>query len=276
VKNTWAVCKREFKAYFLTPIGYVVVGLVAIIAGLAFSLQFLEYAKISQDPAANAFTTVPDLEEYLLSPFLLFCGTLIMFLSPLITMRLFAEERHRGTIELLLTHPLRDREIIFGKFLAAMGMVLVLLLIVAVDLMVLFAFAEVELVVLAFGLLTVLLMGAAFISLGLFISSLTRNQITSGSLTFGANLLLFIVGTLGEDMSETNPAPAEWPQSLQSAVGFAYGLVRRLLLEVRLDAHAREMAQGIFQPQDVAYYMLFSAFFLFLTFRALESRHWRT
>lgn len=276
MRNTWAVCKREFKAFFLTPIGYVVLGLVAVITGLAFSLQFREYARISQDPAANAFPTVPDLEEYLLSPFLLFCGTLIMFLSPLITMRLFAEERHRGTIELLLTHPLRDREIIFGKYLASLGMVATLMLVVAVDLAVLFRFAEVEMIVLVFGLFTVFLMGAAYMSLGLFVSSLTRNQITSGSLTFGASLLLFIVGTLGEDMKQGNPAPADWPETLRTVTGFGYELLRRLLLEVRLDAHAKEMAQGIFQPQDVAYYLLFSAFFLFLTFRALESRHWRS
>ncbi|MBI3119812.1 MAG: ABC transporter permease subunit [Candidatus Hydrogenedentes bacterium] len=276
MRNTWAICKREFKAFFLTPIGYVVTGLVAVISGLAFSLQFLEYVRISQDPTANAFSSVPDFEEWLLSPFLLFCGTLIMFLSPLITMRLFAEERHRGTIELLLTHPLRDREIIFGKYAAALGMVLVLLLIVLVDLGIVFYFAEVEVAVLMFGLCTVFLMGAAFISMGLFISALTRNQITSGSLTFGASLLLFIVGTLGEDLPETNPAPGDWPQMLRTAAGFLHGVLRRLLLEVRLDAHARDMAQGIFQPQDVAYYVLFCAFFLFLTFRALESRHWRS
>ena len=275
MRNTWAVCKREFKAFFLTPIGYVVTGLVALISGLGFSLQFIEYARISQDPTTYAYSSVPDFEEYLLSPFLLFCGTLIMFLTPLITMRLLAEERHRGTIELLLTHPLRDRDIIFGKFGAALGRVLVLLLVIAVDLGIIAWFAEVEVLVLLFGLLTVFLMAASFISLGLFISALTRNQITSGSLTFGATLLLFIVGTLGDKLPAQNPAPAEWPETLRNTIGLGFAIFKRLLLEVRLDAHAREMAQGIFRPQDVLYYVLFCAFFLFLTFRALESRHWR-
>jgi len=275
MRNTWAVCRREFAAFFLTPVGYVVVGLVALISGLGFSLQFLEFARISQDPALYGFPNVPDFEEYLLSPFLIFCGTILMFLAPLITMRLLAEERHRGTIELLLTHPLRDREIIFGKYLAALGMVLVTLLVIAVHLLIMGWFVRVEPVVLLFGLLTVFLMGAAFMSLGLFVSSITRNQITSGTVTFGASLLLFIVGTLGDRLPEENPAPEAWPDLLREPLGLFFGVTRRLVMELPIDAHAREMAQGIFQPQDVAYYLLFSAFFLFLTFRALDSRNWR-
>lgn len=275
MRNTWAVCKREFKSYFLTPIGYVVVGMVAAISGLAFTASLLTYAKVSQAPAQYAYATVPDFEELLLSPFLVFCGILIMFLSPLITMRLLAEERHRGTIELLLTYPLRDREIIFGKFLAAMGMVLVMMLVVGVDLLIVAQLVAIEPAVLFFGMLTVLLMGAAFISLGLFVSSVSRNQITSGTTTFGLTMLLYISGSLGDNLPAANPAPATWPASLQAPIGALYGVFRGLVMELAIDAHAKEMAQGILQPKDVAYYVLFSVFFLFLTFRALESRHWR-
>ena len=275
MRNTWAVCKREFASYFLTPIGYVVVGIFTAISGLAFSITFLTYEKISQSPADYAYSMVPDFEETLLSPFLVFCGMLIMFLSPLITMRLLAEERHRGTIELLLTHPLRDREIIFGKYLAAMGMVLVMMAFIAVDLALVGRYVDVEPAVLVFGLLTVVLMAAAFISLGLFVSAMTRNQITSGSITFGLNFILYILGNLGEDLPEKNPTPETWPAAIQSAVGFLYGVFRAFVLEMPLDAHAKDMAQGICQPKDIAYYVLFTAFFLFLTFRALESRHWR-
>jgi ABC-2 type transport system permease protein len=129
--------------------------------------------------------------------------------------------------------------------------------------------------VLIFGMLTVLLMGAAFISLGLFISSVTRNQITSGTITFGLSLLLYIVGSLSEQLPAGNPAPAAWPGFLQQVVGQVYALFRGLTLELPVDAHAREMALGVVFPQDIGYYLLFSAFFLFLTFRAFESRNWR-
>ncbi|MCF6285333.1 MAG: ABC transporter permease subunit [Candidatus Hydrogenedentes bacterium] len=275
MNNTWAVCKREFKAYFLTPIGYVIVGMVTIIAGMSFSISFITHAAITQDPTAYAYTAVPDFEETFLSPYLVFCGTLIMFLTPLITMRLLAEERNRGTIEFLLTQPLRDREIIFGKYLAALGMLGTMLLVVVVNLCIMGYFVSVEPPVLIFGLLTVFLMGAACISLGLFVSSITKTQIMSGTVTFGVTLILFIVGNLGEDMPTENPSPEGLPDALSGTVGFFYAIVRGLIVELPIDAHAREMALGIVQPVDIAYYVLFSAFFIFLTFRALESRNWR-
>ena len=275
MRNTWAVCKREFAAFFHTPIGYVVVGMFAAISGLAFSISLITFAKISQSPGTYAYSTAPDFEETLLSPFLVFCGMMIMFLSPLITMRLLAEEKHRGTIELLLTYPLRDREIVFGKYFAALGMVLIMMLIVGLHLLIVGRFVEVEPAVLAFGVLTVLLMSGAFIALGLFVSSVTRNQITSGTITFGVNLILYIVGNVGDDLPTANPAPATWPVLLREPLGFLYGVFRGLVLELPLDAHAKDMAQGVFQPSDIAYYVLFSAFFLFLTFRSLESRRWR-
>lgn len=275
MRKTWAVCKREFASYFLTPIGYVVAGMVAMISGLSFSLSFLWYVEMSHAPAASGYSTIPDFEETLLSPFLVFCGMLIMFLSPMLTMRLMAEERHQGTMELLLTHPLRDRDIIFGKFLAAMGMVAVLMLFVATDLALIGYFVAIEPAVLAFGVLTVFLMSMAFVSLGLFVSSVSRHQISAGAMTFGLLMLLYVAGHLAEDLPAANPAPEAWPELARNAVGFSYSVARGLVLEMPLDAHAKEMALGIVQPKDIAYYLLFTAFFLFLTFRSLESRNWR-
>ncbi len=275
MRNTWAVCKREFSGYFLTPIGYVVVGMFALISGLAFTLSLLTYAKMSTEPANYGYTTIPEFAETFLSPYLVFTGILIMFISPLITMRLLAEERHRGTMELLLTYPLRDREIVFGKYLAALGMLLVMMIIVAAHLLVVARFREMEPAVLAFGVLTVVLMGMAFLSLGLFVSAISRNQITAGTIAFGANLLLYIVGNLGEKLPEKNPVPEGWPEALRGLLGSGYGIFRGLLMELPLDTHARDLALGVVTPKDIGYYLLFSAFFLFLTFRALESRQWR-
>ncbi len=275
MRNTWAVCKREFAAYYLRPMGYIVTGMFALIAGMAFSISFLTYVDMSQSPGTYAYASVPDFEETLLSPYLVFCGLLIMFLSPLLTMRLLAEEKQRGTIEMLLTHPLRDREIIFGKYLAALGMVLVMMLIISVNLCLVAYFVDIEPAVLVFGVLTVFLMSAAFMSLGLFVSAVTRHQISAGVITFGLFFLFYILGTVGEDLPSENPAPELWPQLLRTTVGGAYGVFRTLVIELAPDAHAKDMALGIVQPQDIAYYVLFSALFLFLTFRALESRNWR-
>lgn len=276
MSRTWAVCKREFKSFFLTPVGYVVVGMVALIAGLAFSISFITHAEITQNPTMYGYSALPDFEETFLSPYLVFCGMLIMFLAPLITMRLLAEERHRGTIELLLTQPVRDRDIIFGKFLAALGVLGVMMLCIGVNLGIMGWFVEgVEPPVLVFGLLTVFLMGSACISLGLFVSSITSTQIMSGTVTFGATLILYILGNLGEDLPQESPAPGHWPSFLRAGIAFFYRVFRGLVLELPIDAHAKEMALGVVQPVDIAYYVLFSGFFLFLTFRALESRNWR-
>ena len=275
MSNIFAVCRREFAGFFLTPIGYVIVGMFAAISGIAFVLSLFTYAKMSVDPTAYGFTTAPDFAETLLSPYLVFCGMLIMFLTPLITMRLLAEEKHRGTMELLLTWPLRDRDIIFGKFLAAVGILLTMMLVIAVHMALIGSVTTFEPAVLVFGLLTVILMGCAFISLGLFISSVTRNQITSGTITFGISLLLYVAGNLGEKMPADNPTPAGWPDMLRAFVGGVYTLLRGLIMELSVDAHASEMALGVVQPRDIAYYLLFTAFFLFLTFRAFESRNWR-
>ncbi len=201
---------------------------------------------------------------------------LIMFLTPLITMRLLAEERHRGTIEFLLTQPLRDREIIFGKYLAALGVLGVMMLCIGINLCIMGWFVDgVETPVLIFGLLTVFLMGAACISLGLFVSSVTKTQIMSGTITFGVTLILFILGNLGEELPKASPTPEQWPAGLRSGIDFIYTIFRGLMMELPIDAHAKEMALGVVQPVDIAYYVLFSAFFIFLTFRALESRNWR-
>ena len=275
MRNIWAVCKREFASYFVTPMGYVVVGTFAALSGLGFSASFLFYSKVSTNPSAYAYSSVPDFEETLLSPFLVFCGLMIMFIGPLVTMRLLAEERNRGTMELLLTHPLRDRDIIFGKYLAALGMLLALMAVLGVHLGIVFHYVNVEPAVLIFGLLTVFLMGAAFLSLGLFVSAMTSNQITAGSITFGLWIVLYTVGSLAEHLPKKNPAPESWAPGLRSAAGVLYTFFRDFIQQLPLDVHAKEMAQGIVQPKDIVYYVLVTAFFLFLTFRALESRKWR-
>ncbi|MBX7258851.1 MAG: ABC transporter permease subunit [Candidatus Hydrogenedentes bacterium] len=275
MRNTWAVCKREFSSFFVTPVGYVVVATFAAISGAAFSGVFTGFCKITQSPNSYGYEGIPNFEELMLSPYLVFCGQLILFIGPLITMRLLAEERNRGTLELLLTHPLRDREIIFGKYLASLGIVLVLMMVVGVHMVLMARHTEVEPVVLVFGLLTVFLMSAAFMSLGLFVSSVTGNQITAGTLTFGLWFVSYILGTYGSDLPPDVSVPANWGQSIQLAANFFYHIFRQLVVQLPLDAHAQEMAQGALRPKDIAYYVLFSSFFLFLTFRSLEARRWR-
>lgn len=275
MRNAWAVCKREFASYFVTPVGFVVIGTFALISGLGFSASFLFYAKVSVNPSEFAYSGVPSFTETLLSPFLVFCGMLTMFIAPLVTMWLLAEERNRGTMELLLTHPLRDREIVLGKYGAALGMLLVMMAVIGVYLAIIAHYAIVEINVLFWGLSAVFLMGASFMSLGLFVSSMSRNPISAGMMTFGLSLLFYVLGTLGENLPKKYPIPEKWPEALRNAATVGYDVFREAVQQLSVDAHAKEMAKGILQPTDIVYYVLVSAFFLFLTFRALESRKWR-
>ena len=275
MKRAWAIAKRELKAFFTTPIGYIVLGTFALISGLGFTASFLFYGLMTESPSTYDLTAVPDFEETFLSPFLVYCGTIMMFIGPLITMRLFSEEHNQGTIEMLLTHPVRDWEIIAGKYAAGLTLVLAMVAILVVYILIIYRYVSVEPAVLVFGLVAVFLMGASFVSMGLFISAICRSQATAATATFGLFFIFFIIGYFGEDMSEAPPTPETWSEELREAADMGYAVYRTFVRELPIDAHARTMTEGILQPADIAYYLLFSAFFLFLTFRALESRNWR-
>ncbi|MCX8064227.1 MAG: ABC transporter permease subunit [Candidatus Hydrogenedentes bacterium] len=275
MENIFYVAKREFKSYFLTPVGYVMLGLVGLLCGIAFVLSFLTYVDISQSPFQYGYSSVPDFEETFLSPFFVFCGILIMFLSPLITMRLFSEEYSKGTIELLFTYPIRDRDIILGKFLASLGILTLTVCVIAGNSFLLLPYTDIEPIVLIFGLFSVFLMGMAVLSIGMFVSSLISTPITAGLVSFGVYLVLFIAGNVAEKMPEKNPAPESLPQVLQKIIENMYFVVRSVMLELPLDNHAKNMALGIFEPKDIVYYLLWTVFFIFLTFRSLESRNWK-
>jgi ABC-2 type transport system permease protein len=276
MRSTWAVCRREFVSYFITPLGYVVLALFAAIAGIAFTVSFIMHAWATQNPSQYGLTAIPDFEEAMLSPYLVFCGLLMMFLGPLVTMRLLAEEHHRGTSELLYTYPLRDRHIVFGKYLASLGILVVMIAIVGVYIAVIGRYVAVEPAVLAFGLLTVFLMGAAFFSWGLFVSALVQNPIVAALVTFGLWFISYILGAISERLpAQLAGVPEGWPEWAVNFAGFAYSLFRGLANHLALDTHARDMAQGFVTPAGIAYYLLFIAFFLFLAFRAVDSRRWR-
>jgi len=273
--RAWAVSKRELRAYFTTPIGYIVLGLYALVTGLGFTAQFLFYALVTESPMNYEYPSVPNFEETFLSPFLSYCGLIFMFIVPMLTMRLFAEERNQGTIELLFTHPLRDRDIIFGKFGAGLILVLSMVGLLSVEVFLMYRYTQVEPAVLGLGLVAVSLMGAAFLSAGVFISVLCRNQTTAAISTFGVFFLFFIVGYFGGELPEENPAPSGWPTEYRALAGFAYTTFRAVATKLPVEAHAKELAEGILQPADLLYYVLFISFFLFLTFRAVEARRWR-
>jgi ABC-2 type transport system permease protein len=195
-----------------------------------------------------------NVNQYLIRPLFLNVSVIALFVLPMITMRTYAEEKRSGTIELLLTSPLTDLQIIIGKFLGAVTLYIVMLLVTLVHVGVLFVYGQPEWQSIASGYLGLLLMGGAFISLGLFLSSTTTNQIVAGMLTFAILLLLWIVSWFADSASPR---------------------VASVLNYLSVTQHFDDFAKGIIDTTHVVYYLSFIAFGLFLTVRSVDAERWR-
>jgi len=178
-----------------------------------------------------------------------------LFLIPMITMRLFAEEKRSGTIELLATSPVRDLEIIVGKWLAAMMLYACLLLFTAINFAFLFKYGNPDWKPLLIAYLGLLLQAGALLAIGTFISTLTKNQIIAGAATFGVALLMFVLGWVGEYESAT------WA---------------RVLSYLSINVHLESFNRGVLNSKDAIFYLSMIFFGLFLTARSLESLRWRS
>jgi ABC-2 type transport system permease protein len=169
-------------------------------------------------------------------------------------MRTYAEERRSGTIELLLTSPLSDLQIILGKFLGAMGLFASMLALTLIHTAILFVYGNPDWKPIATGYLGLLLMGGSFLSLGLFISSLTRNQIVAGMITFSVFLLLWVINWVSTFVGPT---------------------AQTVLNYLSVTEHFDDFAKGIIDTKHVIYYLSFIAMGLFLTMKSVDSERWR-
>jgi ABC-2 type transport system permease protein len=170
-------------------------------------------------------------------------------------MRLFSEEKKSGSFELLLTFPLRDTEIILGKFGACFITFIAMLIPTFFYQAIIFSLSEPELGPVISGYLGVILLGASFISVGILASTLTENQIIAAVVTFGVLLLFWII---------------QW------GADFTGPIIAEILIQISILEHYQEFAKGVINTHDILFYLLFSFFFLFLTKRSLESNKWRS
>jgi ABC-2 type transport system permease protein len=254
VNNILAIAHKELKAYFASPIAYVVIGLFALMFGYfyyallgLFIEQGMRMMGLQGGPTQNV-------NEQMIRPLFLNTSVLLLFLLPMITMRTYAEEKRSGTIELLLTAPLTDVQIIMGKFLGAMAVYAAMLAVTFVHIGVLFAFGTPEWIPIATGYLGLLLMGACFISVGLLISSFTRNQIVAGTITFAVFLLLWVINWIG---------PLTGPR------------MSPVLDYMSITSHLDDFTRGVVDTKHLVYYVSFIAFGLFLTARSVDTERWR-
>src|SRR5215216_6990887 len=172
MRNTFAIAQRELNAYFSSPIAYVLIGFFALLFGWFFYVPLAYFEQQSMQMGMNP-TQALNINQMLVGPTLMNTTVIMLFLFPLITMRTYSEEKRSGTIELLLTSPITDLEIVLGKFFGALALYAVMLAVTFVHMAVLFAFGNPEWIPIVTGYLGLLLMGGCFISVGLLISTLT-------------------------------------------------------------------------------------------------------
>jgi ABC-2 type transport system permease protein len=253
--KVWPIFKKEMRLYFTSPIAWVILTIFTLITGYFFYSIFAYYTLASMQSMMNPMMAREmNVSDSVLRPLFSNISVILLLLMPMVTMRLFAEERRSGTIELLLTYPVRDGAVLLGKYLAALAMYGVMLAVTLVYPGLVLYFARVEWGVLATGYLGLLLMGATFLAVGLFASSLTENQIVASIITFGVLLIFWVIG---------------WSSD------YAGGMWGRILSHISLLEHFDSFAKGVLDTKDILYYLNFTIVALFLTLRSLEARRWK-
>ncbi len=237
MRNTTAIALKEFKSYLTSPMAYVVTGIFLALTGFLFSIS----------PATYYETSIRGLWE--------FSGVLLLLLlASVLTMRLLAEEKKMGTLELLLTAPVRDSEVIVGKFLGSLGILTAMLALTLYYPLLLWLFGDPDWGPIATGYLGLFLVGCTSLAVGLFASSLTSNQIVAAVVAGGIICALWFVSLLADLL----------PEAMGEVVSY-----------LSLYYHFSDFLAGVIDTRGIIYYLSITVLFLFLAIRSLESSRWR-
>jgi ABC-2 type transport system permease protein len=255
MRNIWTICRKELGSYFVSPIAYLLLTMFALIFGFFFWNILGYFVNEGMEMMMRGETVPMNLNEQIIRPLLSNVSIVGLFFIPMITMRLFAEEKRTGTIELLATSPVRDIEIILGKWFAAVILYACLLLFTALNFAFLFLYGKPDWKPLLVGYLGLLLQGGLLLAIGTFISTLTRNQIIAGAATFGICLLLWVI---------------EW------VTGFESSTWATVLAYFSVITHFDSFARGVIDSKDLVFYLTGIFLGLFATARSMESLRWRS
>jgi ABC-2 type transport system permease protein len=257
VRNVLTIAGREVRSYFASPVAYVLLAVFLALGGYffyalltAFNQSLQIYAMMRNPELLQRF----NLNEMVIRPLLQNMSVLLIFLVPAITMRMFPEEKRAGTYELLLTSPVRVSEIVLGKFLG--GLVLVLLMVALSGFfgVLLSVYGNPERPMMLAGYFGLALMAVAFLAVGTLISSFTDNVVIAYVGTLFALLLLYTIGWLGETLS---------------------GVAGALVKYASITEHFQELLKGIIDTRELVYFGTLLVVSLFLTQRSVESVRWR-
>ncbi len=247
MRKTWAIVRRELIAYFSSPLAYVVMTAFLLMQGYIFFL-IISFLNNPQTPAMTPLR-------------LFFGGTIffwlfLLFVVPVITMRLIAEERRSGTVEVLMTSPVSEVQVIAGKFAAAMLFYVVLWLPTVIYVLVLTRHSEIDYGPVLSGYLGILLLGFLFLSVGTLASTFTDNQLIAAIIAFAAMIALFSIGLVEQLLISSSP-------------------VKSTLAHMNLWTQMDDFAKGIVDSRHVVYQLSVGVLFLFLAAKSLEVKKWR-
>ncbi len=258
MRNILAIVERELRAYFSSPIAYVVLTIFVFLSGIFFRsilAQVMQMALVSQMQAQQLGPRPMDMPGIISRGFLSTMSVILLFIMPMLTMGLFSEEKKRGTIELLLTAPITDLQVVLGKFLAAGVFYAILLLSTWIPTGVLYLYGSPASGPILTAYLGLLLYGLTIVAVGLFISTLTENQIIAAVLSFGAIMVLWLVDVVASN--------AESPTS------------KAVLSYLSILSHLDDFMKGVLSTSNVIFYLSLMLVALFLTYRSIDSLRWR-
>ena len=264
--GTWAVYKRELRTYFQSPSTYIVIALLFLVLGVIFGTmmaEFSELSRYSQQPSAWGMPDeAPNATHFLVRNTFFIMFSLILFSVPLLSMRLVAEEKNRGTFELLVTCPISDWAVLMGKYLALVSVGVAMILLSGIYPLMVWWFGRPfgtapEWPIVASLWIGLLLIFAAYAAFGLMASAMTENQMAAGVITLIGLLLWNMMGDFGGGLQEQFPWLVE------------------VLREASASQHTENFIKGVLTLKDFAFYILASFFFLFVASKTLDARRWR-
>lgn len=259
MKGTLAIFRREMSSYFVSPIAYIVIGFFLLIAGFVFTSilsQIMEYVMMQQMQRQMGPPPEMDVPSQVLRSFLGFVSTIILFMIPMLTMGVYAEERKRGTMEMLMTSPITEFQIVLGKFLASLTLFVLMLVPTLIFQVIMAQFSEPSIPwkVLWSGYLGIFLLGGVLIAFGSFISALTESQIIAAVITFVTFLLLWV---------------------LDFGVRGSTSWLGEVLQYLSILRHFDDFSRGVIDTTALVFYLSMIVLGIFLTLRTLDSMRWR-
>jgi ABC-2 type transport system permease protein len=256
MRNIIAICKRELLSFFVSPVAYFVITGFTLLAGFFFFSYLAMFYRTFAMYQSMPFGMMPDLNlnQTVIEGFYQTLIVILVFLIPLLTMRVIAEEKRRGTFELLITSPVSVGQIILGKFLSLAVVITVMLVLSLVFPLLLVSVTNPEVAPIFTGFLAVWMCAIAFASVGMAVSSFTENQIVAGVSSMVTLLLLYVI-----------QAPSE-------SLGGTAGEVLKYLSPIE---QIQDLVKGVITLQSIVYFVSLAVFGLFLSQRALDSFRWR-